>query len=206
MIHDILENSLMSKNLLIIGIIVIVLAISGVVSYFFLFKGKTSSDDIVTSLPGISLKEEVKGDLNYTDDAGFSFSYPKGVKVEDVTPDDETFYTKLDLIKGSSKLTISAQDSKVKSVEDWLSTSEYKGASLVGAGTLGEISAKTYSRDDKLLVVAIDQGVLYLIEGPKNEGFWEEVNGIVTSSFAFAGTKTAAVGEDSIYEEEEVVE
>jgi len=203
----------MSKKTLIILAILAFLTVGGVTGYFVL-SGRTNSGD--GSERGLSSllktsKEEVVADTLYEDSAGFSFKHPKEVKVTDVTPDEDEYYTQLNLSRGSEKIVISAKDTSSKTVEDWLKNdSLYSGAGLTGATSLDGIPAKQYTKGDKLITVAVDQSVVYLIEGPKDSGFLEEVQGVVVSTFKFAGGTSAASGtsggSDIIYEEEEIVE
>lgn len=200
----------MSKKNLVIVVVVVVLGVAGVTGYFVLGLRSTGGEKSTSLLSKIS-KEEVIADTQYEDAAGFSFKHPKNIKVTDVTPDEDEYYTQLDLTKGSEKIVITAKDTLVKSVEDWLKNDDsYSGASLAGAATLGGISAKQYTKEEKLITVAVDLGVLYLIEGPKDGGYWEEVQGALVSTFKFAGASAASGsssgGSDIIYEEEEIVE
>ncbi len=194
----------MSKSLILVGIIIVVLI--GLASGYLLLGQRLGSSG--PTLPSISnLKEQLRGDLTYTDESGFSFSYPKSVKVSDTTPDDDAYYTVLTLSKDGSQMTITAKDTKAKTSDEWIkSDSHYQGASLAGATNLGGISAKQYSLGGKLITAGVDAAVVYLIEGPKDGGFWEDTQGVVASSFAFAGTKTSSSGDNAIYEEEEVVQ
>lgn len=194
----------MSKSLILVGIIIAILI--GVASGYLLLGSRLGTSG--PSLPSISnLKEEVKGDLTYTDESGFSFSYPKGINVSDTTPDGDIYYTVLTLSKDKSQMTITAKDTKASTVDEWIKSDNlYKGATLSGATSLGGISAKQYSLGGKLITAAVDKAVVYLIEGPKDGGFWEDAQGVVASSFAFAGTKTSSSGDNAIYEEEEVVQ
>ena len=99
----------------------------------------------------------------------------KEITVKDVTPDNEIYYTVLELTEKGMKLTLNIKDTASKTVEDWLKSSEApKDLKLYGATSLGETAATQYADDSKLYTVAIDQGVLYFIEGPKDGGFWEE--------------------------------
>ncbi len=68
-------------------------------------------------------------------------------------------------------------------------------ASLVGAATLGKFSAKQYTYkskgDDILGTVAVNQGIVYLVEGPKDGGSWEDLQNAIVGSVNF-GTQQAA--------------
>jgi len=197
--------------------LIILLAVSGVligslVGVFLFMRGKSikpEKEGSGLSLPIFENKQKASADEEYTDEAGFSFKYPKSVKVTDSTPDDDSYYTLLTLSKSDKNILISAMDTKETKIENWMKKStKYSDASLYGAVTLGGISAKQYSTEDVLITATIDKGVLYLIEGPKDGDFWEDTQAIVIESFAFAGTqkKTESGGSPIIYEEEEVVE
>lgn len=150
---------------------------------------------------GILTEEETAADLTYQDESGFSFGYPKGVKITDVTPDDDQYYSQLEITKGDNKITISVKDAK--------ETFSPGQATLVGAVSLGGMSAKQYAFGGQLLTTAYDKGVLYLIEGPKDGDFWEDVQNLIASSFGIGTPQTSASnssGDNTIYEEEEVIE
>ncbi|MBI2007345.1 MAG: hypothetical protein HYS83_01420 [Candidatus Blackburnbacteria bacterium] len=203
----------MSKNALIaITAVVLVLALA---AGFLFYKpggkiavpttGKTSQDKGGDP-------EAVQADQTYKDEAGFSFSYPKGIIVADTTPDDISYYSMVSLKKDGEELTVSMKDTAYKDIADWLNRDKGapQGAGLAGAVSLGGIPAKQYSADEKLFTVAIDQGILYLIQGPKDGEYWDSVHDAVVSTLAFSKPGQAAGGTgsggDVVYEEEEVVE
>ena len=198
------------KIIIILSSFAVLIVIAAGILYFFGWKNRNSGESPITSLDQLTGGGKIAGDLVYEDEAGFSFSYPKEVRVSDQTPEDDSYYTLLTLSKGEEKITISAQDTKETKTEDYIKKSkDYQIASLYGAVTLGGMSAKQYSLSDKLLTVVVDKGVVYLIEGPKDGGFWEETQSIVIDSFTFAGSESASGGSaasDVVYEEEEVVE
>ena len=184
------------KKATLISIAVLFLVLSGIGGYFVvsLRKQKTPASQ-TTTLP----EATVKGDLVYKDESGFSFSYSKGIKVTDITPESDEYYSRLKLAKGNEFLTISVKDAK---------TSGYEDSSLVGAVSLAGMPAKQYAKGEKLATVAVDSGVVYLIEGLKDGGYWEDVQNTVALSFTLA-EKTSSSGsavDNAIYEEEEVIE
>ena len=178
-----------------IWLAVVFLVLGGVGGYLVVSLRKQRTQE----LPPASGEVIIKGDLTYKDESGFSFGYPKGIKVSDVTPADEEYYSQLKLSKGDEFLTISVKDAK---------TSGYENSSLVGAVSLAGMPAKQYAQGGKLITVAIDSGVVYLIEGLKDGDYWEDVQNTVALSFTLAEkTSTSGSGdENTIYEEEEVVE
>lgn len=192
---------------LIIGVLVgVVLVYSGKKSE----KGSATDNAFDTGLVKTIVGDAVKGDLVYKDEAGFSFSYPKGINVKDVTPDDGVYYSQMTLNKDGKFITVSVLDTKESGVDVYVKKDAVlKDALLYGATKLGEMSAKQYSTAAVLYTLSIDQGILYLIEGPKDGGFWEKVHGVVVDSFALnsSNAQSGSGGSDGvIYEEEEVVE
>lgn len=141
-------------------------------------------------LPSFSFLKKSKAapDHIYIDSSGFSFKYPKDVKVEDITPNDTTYYTELVLSKNLMSLKISVKDITQDSIDSWIKDSkDYKNAKYIKTISLDGVEAKQYSKLTKLATVAVKNKVLYLIEGPKDNGFWEDTQNIIASSFFFTG-------------------
>lgn len=204
----------MSKRTLIISGVLAVIILAGIV-WAVLIKtqgqkpllGPTTTTSKTT---GITEKEET-----YTDSAGFSFKHPESIAVADKTPDDDAYYTLLSLTSKTKKdgpLTVTIKDTNFKTTDEWLAKDPTapNSATLAGATSLGGISAKQYSTSAKFWTVAIDSGILYLIEGPKDGDYWDKVQDLATSSFTTVKPQAAPSlgGGDSgaIYEEEEVIE
>jgi flagellar basal body-associated protein FliL len=213
-IHDIVNLNKMSKKFIKIALIAGIILGLGVGGFYFysLSKNKktTSDNPLVTSLTDKTKEEEVKGDTLYKDESGFSFYYPKGLIVTDITPDDGVYYSKVTLTKDEAVLTVSVLDTKEKIVDNFVKKSELiKDATLAGAAVLGGMSAKQYQTANILVTLAIDQGILYQVDGPKDGNYWEKVQGVVVDSFALGEPKSqSSTGgvDNTIYEQEEVVE
>lgn len=197
----------MSRKLgILIGVVVLIAA--ACVGYFIVSsKGKSDSSPFLES-KGITTKETATADLEYSDESGFSFKYPKSLRVEDVTPSDDSYYSKVSLVKSGEKLTITVKDEAEKTIDKFLLSDDYyKDATLVGATTLAGISAKEYSIGDKLITIALKDGIVYLIEGNKDAGFWEDAQGVVTSTFTFGLKESGGSSdENTTYESEVIVE
>jgi hypothetical protein len=197
----------MNKKLIIlISVLVLLLATGG--GYLIVsLKNKTNISPTPSS-ESATAKEVASPDLDYSDASGFSFSYPKSLRVEDVTPSDDSYYSKLTLTKSGGKLTITVKDETEKTIDGFLSSDDYyKNAAISGATTLAGIPAKEYGLDGKKITVALKDGILYLVEGNKDGDFWEGAQGIVVSTFSF-GQKSSESSSDAntTYEPEEVVE
>lgn len=188
------------KVIILVSVCVLLLAAGG--GYLIVSSKNKSSSSSVSVSESSTTQETAVADLDYSDASGFSFKYPKSLRVDDITPSDDSYYSKVSLTKSGGKLTVTVKDETAKTVDEFLSSDDYyKNAVLSGATTLAGIPAKEYSLDAKKITIALKDGILYLVEGGKDGGFWEDTQGIVVSTFSF-GLK----GSDTTYEAEEIVE
>ncbi|MCX6705516.1 MAG: hypothetical protein NTV24_00195 [Candidatus Woesebacteria bacterium] len=199
----------MSKKVIIlISVFVLLLAAGG---GYLIVSSKNKSGSISTPVgENLTSKEIASADLDYSDASGFSFKYPKSLRVEDVTPSDDSYYSKVSLTKSGGKLTITVKDETAKTVDEFLLSDDYyKNATLSGATTLAGMPARQYSLDGKLITIALKDGILYQVEGDKDAGFWEDTQGVVVSTFSFGLKSSGSASSDesnTTYEAEEVVE
>lgn len=147
--------------------------------------------------PSETLKE-------YSDPSGFSFSYPDNLSLTKNQTDDETIYADLQLsvdgVNGSLNLKIA--DSKFKSIDEWLALNQGESEQV----KLGNLAAFEVKTNDRLLLGALDQGVLFTIEMPRiDEDFWMPVYKIVLESFSFTLPQVESSSDEVIFEGEEVV-
>lgn len=207
----------MSKPLILVVVGLLIVVFGGFTGYLFLAKDSKTTSPISLVSPGSDKKDVIGKKKVYPDESGFSFEYPEDLKVRDVTPDEEIYYSKAEISnsRGDEKIVISVKDTEGSTIDEWLSDEpQMKMAQVTGATSLGGHSAKQLSLNKgggKFLVTAmIDSNILYLIEGPKDDGFWEEVQNLISSTF-IVGERPEPVFSDAssesvIYEEEEIVE
>lgn len=191
----------MSKTAWIATLISLVLLVFAGSLYLIKNKNRESLLSPLTQSQSEESAAQVAPDLIYTDEAGFSFKYPKSLAVKDLTPEDQVYYSLLSLTDGKKELKITIKDSESETISP-------SGAQLSGAATLGGLSAKQYRTSSSQLTIATDQGILYQIESPL-ENPWEEVHEIVVSTFTLGksqSTQQKSSGSNTIYEEEETVE
>lgn len=194
--------------------------ILGAGSFFFLSRQPSSETTVLSPvstqatpakiLPSSTLKE-------YTDPSGFSFNYPDDLSLLKNETINEQIYADLQLrSKGAGEsLDLKIEDTKLASVEEWF---EENGRIANQAKDVkwGELSAKSLEDKDKILIAAVDQGVLFTIDifFGSHKDFWQKVSDPILTSFAFgsessSGTSPQTGGgseEDVIFEGEEVVE
>jgi hypothetical protein len=201
-----------TKVLLIIVAVVIILAAGGL---YFYTKPKDLSPN-VSAIPSENKKEIKPSEtfIEYTDPAGFSFNYPDNLSIEKNEEMDSSTYADLQLFSKdvSGSLSLRIVDTKLKKLEDW--AKEASGSSAPLEKQLGNLKALEVRTSDRLMLAAIDQGVLFNIEVPLLEqDFWTKVYEKVLADFTFiqpeagqSATVSNASSEDIVFESEEVVE
>lgn len=149
--------------------------------------------------------------IEYADPSGFSFSYPDNLSLTKNETADEEAYADILLsangVNGSLNLKIA--DSKFKSIDEWIKANQTASQEAPKEVKLGNLNASEIRLKDRLLLGALDQGVLFTIEMPLlEEDFWLKVYHKILETFSFA-PPSASVGsssEDVTFEGEEVVE
>lgn len=180
-----------------------------------LLRPKSNSANAPIDLPEAK-KETLPSEtfIEYTDPAGFTFSYPDNLSIEKNEVVDANTYADLQLFSKdvSGSLSLRITDSKFKSLADWLKASEIPSTNTPSEKKLGELKALEVKTNDRLMLAALDQGVLFSLEVPLIEqDFWMKVYEKVLADFTFAPPETAAAGvsnssDEIVFEGEEVVE
>lgn len=144
--------------------------------------------------------------IEYTDPAGFTLSYPDNLSLEKNEVDINT-YADLQLsakgVNGSLALKIS--DSKFASIDDWVRINQNASKEPPKEVKLGELRALEVRLNDRLLLGALDQGVLFTIEMPLvEEDFWMKVYNKILAEFTFVPPSHFS-SDGVIFEGEEVL-
>lgn len=198
------------KILILVVVIVILVALGGL--YLF-----TKPD---SQAPNISAETEEKKEalpsetfIEYTDPAGFSFSYPDNLSIEKNEVMDANTYADLQLFSKdvSGSLALRITDTKFKTLNDWVKEVSVSATPI--EKQLGNLKGIEVRTGDRILLGAIDQGVLFNIEVPLlEEDFWIKVYDKILADFSFvipersATAATTGSSEEVIFESEEVVE
>ncbi len=207
----------MQKKTIILLVLVVVIALA---LFVFFFRGNKTSNPLTLQPP----KEVVPSDtfIDYTDPAGFSFSYPDNLSLSNTALSDDSIdiadpdtYASLQLFSKdkSGSLNIKIADTKLKTLEEWLKENQIPESNIPTEKQLGGLKALEVKTSDRVMLAAIDQGVLFTFDMPLIEqDFWMKVYDKVTTDFTFAApapaeAQTTSVSADEvIFEGEEVVE
>lgn len=195
--------------------LLLILAILGIGVIFLVYRPKptliTSPQLTKTAVsPSTTLK-------SYTDQAGFSFNYPDNLSLKSNEPQSPTVYADIELTSKDvvGSLTLKISDTNFASVVEWLQANN-PSSQTPKEVKLGNLKALEITAEERLLLGAIDQGVLFTIEMSLKEekDFWMNVYSKILADYAFvqpAADSTASQGEvssasDVVFEGEEVVE
>ena len=198
------------KPLILCAIAVLLLVLAGI--YLFNLNRKWS---LVAPIAQKLTKEAVPSEslTQYSDPAGFTLNYPDNLSIVKKDIEDQSTYADLQLSSKdvSGSLSLKIIDSKFSSLDQWVKseTSDPKNSKEV---KLGNLKAEEIRLSDRLILGALDQGILFTIEVPLvEEKFWSEVYESVLANFSFAAPEAATNGspsssDDVSFEGEEVVE
>lgn len=204
----------MSKKVVILVVfLVLVLFLGG--SFVFIKNNRLGSLANPTSEAGLPVTEKA-GNLIYEDEAGFSFQYPNTLGVVETDVNDPSVYSSLELSSKKfpgEKIIVKIMDTSVSTVDQWLKKNPQTG--VVGNSspiTLAGINGQqlNFNNPAKNVILVIDSGILYELEAPSGNSFWDESFKTITSTFAFTSDKTTTSGSNGgssvIDEGEETVE
>ena len=189
----------MSKKFkwLIVGLIVLI----GAIASWFLLKPKVEDSFVEKE---ISIKQAGTGAaemLTWQDLSGFSFEYSADLEIIEIELDDPTVYSSLE-VSGSEpgKLTLRISDTKFNNVASWQKELEdTQVINEVRMVMLDDLSAISFSYQAPKLrkIVAIDSKIIYELEAPADDGYWDNMSEMIRESFKF---------DPSIYNQPETTE
>lgn len=183
-------------------------AIVVAVMIFFNPKKSYLSSPIVKQQPAdlqIQPSETLK---EYQDPSGFTFSYPDNLSLVKNEVADET-YADINLTaKGLiGNLVLKISDTNFASLDEWIKVNKSASSETPKEVQLGTLKALEMKTKDRLLLGALDQGVLFTIGIPlEKEDFWMKVLNIILADFSFAPPTQGSTTEEVTFEGEEIVE
>ncbi len=204
------------KNWLTLGLIVGVILIAGGVLLFFNPWGSNSS-----LINPLSQSEEGANLKTWEDPAGFQFSYPEEIEIDNHEEDEEN-YAHLELSDENhpGKILIWMKDKVEKNLEAWV-TNQSGNPQSFDSELAGQPAKKlAFSSPKKLVTAAFDQEVIIIVEVFPEDEWWNETYQQIIDSFELiplAGEEESTVnapgawqgsgGETGIIDEgEEIIE
>jgi len=167
------------KNWLVLGLILIVILLIGVV--FLIFNPFNKSSSLLSPLSSSKEETNLK---TWEDPAGFKFSYPEGIEIDNHEEDEEN-YAHLELTEKNhpGKILIWMKDKVEKNLEVW-AANQTGNPQVFDSELAGQPAKKmAFSSPKKLAIAAFDHEVVILVEVfPENE-WWDETYQQVIDSF-----------------------
>lgn len=203
------------KRFWIMSVVVILLVVSGAGLYAWKTRVQQSESAPVSSVSPTPIPEEME---QWTDQAGFSFTYPKNLKVNN-HPEDNENYAHIEFTHPDypGSIIVWAKDTTAHSPAVWVSGEKTLKDGVIFETTLaGQPGKKVLvsSPKKRIVTATIDDAIVFFVEGEfDNSDYWSRVYDTVVSTFAFTsiGDQTAqssapGEGEDMAVDEEEVLE
>lgn len=199
----------MKKKSILVLIIFLILAIG---AYFTVSPFRQKDFKSPISLNQKPLEITVSKTLkNYADPTGFSFNYPDNFSILNNELKPENSYAEMQLTAGSMEgsLVLKIEDTKLKTLNDWVKANTATSSAQPKEVNMGTLKAFEIEKNNKLLLGALDQGILFTIEIPngKNKDFWMKTLDIVLADFSFVQPQAqTSSSSDVSFDGEEVVE
>lgn len=202
----------MSKKVKLVVILLIVIVIGGGV--WLLLKPK-AKDNFVEREISIKQAGVEKGKtLTYEDTSGFSFDYSSDLTVQEIELDNNTVYSSLELLGDEpGKLTIRISDTQYTDLKTWQKDLETKQViNEVRSVNWDDLTAVEFSYGAPKLrkTAAVNNKVIYELEAPADNGYWDKMRESVLLSFKFSPSvfvkPTADTDNEEVILLEEVIE
>lgn len=174
----------------------------------FFQRGSNAPSDI--SKDEVTPQKEVETKVReYSDPAGFSFSYPDTLTLEKQEV-DETTYSSINLVPGTTAepITIVVADSEFTSPELWLKKNvSQQDAKTAQKLTLGDMQALQTVTSKGTITVAFDDQVLFKVVAPPNASeTTKKAYSTIIASFAFKPPEIQPASGSSNADEDTAVE
>jgi len=175
----------MAKRIIFIILGVLIVAGAGGCLYYFKFYQKPSSN-LVNPLSSPT-QTEAKLTI-WQDPAGFKFSYPEDIKIDD-HPEDEENYAHLELTSVShpGSILVWMKDNNYQNIQDWVKNNTSTSSAQAFDSDLGDHPAQklAFANPQKMMTAALDGNAIAIIEVYPQDSWWNETYNQILSSFEF---------------------
>lgn len=149
-----------------------------------------AKDNFVEREISIKQAEVEKGKtLTYEDYSGFSFDYSSDLTVQEVELDNNTIYSSLELTGNEpGKLTIRISDTRYPDLKTWQKDLETKQViNEVRSVNWDDLKAVEFNYGAPKLrkTTVVDSKVIYELEAPADDGYWDKMRELILASFKF---------------------
>ena len=202
----------MNKKFLIVGVILLILISVSGLSFGRFLKMKQSGKSQTQSLSATPVPVEME---TWEDPSEFSFKYPKNLKLDPHTEDNEN-YAHIELTEPGSpgSIILWTKDTNYKTVDDYISGNKIESFIGSSLGDLPAVKILDSTDNKKYSLITIRNGYLYQIEV---NGGWTDTFNLIIDSYKFSESKAlekpatdnfqqAPAASEEIYSEEEVIE
>ena len=168
------------------------------------------------SVSATPIQEEL---VVWEDPSEFSFSYPKGLKLNP-HDEDKINYAHIELTSDTypGRIILWTKDSNETSLDNWARKNDAEGAIDTTLGDESAIKILITDPNQKIITSALHNGYLYQVEGEMGDDYWKKVYGNILTSYKFTTAKPAKNTEfvdetltstedfQTSYDEEEIIQ
>lgn len=209
----------MSKYILIAACVLLFIGAAAGGYYYFQVLPRRQPTVSQTPSPTPTMAEKETVFQTYEDEAGFTFSYPKGMTVSQRDLNDSTVYSSLELTSSDypdEKIVIKISDTTEKSADKWLKTMFKEEQSSSSPATLASLQGIKVNYSQSLVFIGLDSNIAFFVQAPKSNVFWTSTFEKILETFTLdlaqnnssnaSGAGSSTSTSDIIDEGEEIVE
>lgn len=205
---------LLSKKFLIILVIILALVLGGGI---FLYLRNKPAEELPSSKfvnPEVVREEQLEPEIKeklkeYVDEAGFSFNYPETLSVKEIANQDSQTYSALEIFSAKNpdeKLTIKVIDTANKDINDWVAKNR-QADWQINEAVLGQMNGKLVKSGTKIILAAIKEGIIFIIEAPNDSGgYWLKQINTIAQNFSLSLPTPKSSGQSTQSDIEEIIE
>lgn len=177
----------MSKKIKLVIVSLLTMVITA--GTWLLLKPKTKDSFVEREISIKQAEVEKPQVLTYEDASGFKFDYSSDLTIQEVELDNNSVYSSLELLSSDpGKLTIRISDTGFPDLTTWQKEFETKNIiNEVVSANWDDLTAIEFSYGAPKLrkTVAVDSNIIYELESPADNGYWDKIRGSILSSFKF---------------------
>jgi hypothetical protein len=204
---------LLSKKTVLVLVIVLVFILAGGGLFYLQNKSTESGKEKEIINPDFQQEKSVTVTpevlKNYQDETGLSFKYSPSLSIIEAKNQSNDTYQSLEFtsaIKPGELMTLKITDTGFKDLNEWLTKSQQTDWQT-NETVLGQMNAKLINSPNKIILVAIKQGILFLFEAPNDaDSFWTKQIAVVAQNFVLKTTSSSGSSQSTQNDIEEIIE
>jgi len=191
-----------------IGTLVGMILVAAAIIYYWKLAPKPPQ--VLDGLASVSPTPTPEELLQWKDQAGFSFTYPKSLK-SDIHEEDQENYAHIELThpEHPGTIIIWAKDTTMADAAAWIKNDKTLAVGTTFDTTFADMDAQKVlitAPKKKVITAVVDDAIVFFVEGEfEDSDYWIQTYDTIISTFAFT-TDASTTAQADVVDEEEILE